>query len=530
MLNLKISTETRKLIAFDIILFAILLKLLASYKLFFMLLTAGLCGYFVYQLISFLFFLSRLDLDYSSSTKTTTSDKIKLTDELLFQLKLKKFLFKNENVYRLIKNVLLKKNYIREQFEKVFNATHDESATVAETAGEEQPLNETLNIDQELDLFFQKFSQHLIQTWYTPYISENGQFLVEVNSQLVLILRDLIARFDRVNKLQFLSDIAFIFNKSFLSVFIEAKGEAAIDLNLLHPAMRNGPASEIVYLKRFVQIVLRKSAHPKLHLKNNAFLDEFFMQIIGRNVLETSVDLLARPNFLFYALAYSVNKRKTNEKFAAKLQDETDSTASAKFSLNDEFSDSNELLDMSRSSDVILNNAQETLDERGLKFESEEKLKILSTELKNLDEEMAQEDSKLHNEFETNNRNRSSNLLSFQVVNVFICKTETNIEKSSGKEFTSYHIHVKYKPSFMSVSTPTLAVDELSNAAVQFKTVKRRYREFVQLQRTLEDNASLRMHLKNVSGPAKYNIPFGRMYTENVEKRRLKLNEYLTVR
>lgn len=68
------------------------------------------------------------------------------------------------------------------------------------------------------------------------------------------------------------------------------------------------------------------------------------------------------------------------------------------------------------------------------------------------------------------------------------------------------------------------------NSDCQFKKLKRRYKEFVQLQKSLEENPQLKHFLKNIKTPAKYlALPIGNMESEFVEKRRKRLNDYLNV-
>lgn len=69
------------------------------------------------------------------------------------------------------------------------------------------------------------------------------------------------------------------------------------------------------------------------------------------------------------------------------------------------------------------------------------------------------------------------------------------------------------------------------NSDVSFKKLKRRYKEFVQLQKSLEDNTHFKHYLKNIKSPAKYLVlPIGNMEIEYVEKRRKRLNDYLNVK
>jgi hypothetical protein len=62
------------------------------------------------------------------------------------------------------------------------------------------------------------------------------------------------------------------------------------------------------------------------------------------------------------------------------------------------------------------------------------------------------------------------------------------------------------------------------------KKLKRRYKEFVQLQKNLEESSQFKPFLKHIKCPSKYlNLPIGNMDGEYVEKRRRRLNEYLNV-
>lgn len=67
------------------------------------------------------------------------------------------------------------------------------------------------------------------------------------------------------------------------------------------------------------------------------------------------------------------------------------------------------------------------------------------------------------------------------------------------------------------------------NSDLSFKKLKRRYKEFVQLQKSLEDNSHFKHFLKSIKTPAKYVLPIGNMEIEYVEKRRKRLNDYLNV-
>ncbi|GIY95741.1 sorting nexin-19 [Caerostris extrusa] len=62
----------------------------------------------------------------------------------------------------------------------------------------------------------------------------------------------------------------------------------------------------------------------------------------------------------------------------------------------------------------------------------------------------------------------------------------------------------------------------------QVVSIKRRFREFVTLQSKLEDNPSLKVHLKGIKGPSKWLVlPFSNLDKKNIAERRLFLENYL---
>jgi hypothetical protein len=416
MMSSLLGRNVRLLILVDIAIFVFLVRFQTSFKLFFMLVTSGLVCYLFYKLINYLINLNELNVDLTKLENSKTSENE------LFQLKMKMFLFKNEHFYKLIKNVLLNKNYIQNQFDKMLIIP-----SVSNDLGKSDSIGEFLSIEQELELFFRKFSKNFIETWYSAYISNNEQFLNEANSQLVLILNNLISRLVALDKLSFFSTSVSLFNKNFLEVYMSSVNKP-IDFNLLHPAVRSVPNSEVAYLKRVVQIILRKSA-ANLNLDSNLFVDEFFMQIIGKNVVENIVNLLARPNFIYFVLAFIVNKKKTREEFNYDPANENmdDSIVSL------EGSDADQM-------DVSHMNSSEIL-ESDLTFDSEDKLKFLTAELKKIDEEFMMNQTNLRNQ-EVMEPFKAYNKLNLEILNIFINKTETAVEKSSGKEYTNYFVEV----------------------------------------------------------------------------------------
>lgn len=68
------------------------------------------------------------------------------------------------------------------------------------------------------------------------------------------------------------------------------------------------------------------------------------------------------------------------------------------------------------------------------------------------------------------------------------------------------------------------------NSDCSVKKLQRRYKEFVLLQKSLEENYQTKPFLKHIKCPAKYwNLPIGNMDDELVAKRRKRLDDYLNV-
>ena len=95
-----------------------------------------------------------------------------------------------------------------------------------------------------------KFSENLIEKWFLPHVSKNERFPIEAQSQLELLLTDIFYLFARIDKLEFCSQIAYLFNKKFYNIAIEYIKSGNIYVENLHPAVRTASVSEIAYMRR----------------------------------------------------------------------------------------------------------------------------------------------------------------------------------------------------------------------------------------------------------------------------------------
>ncbi|OWF45493.1 sorting nexin-19-like [Mizuhopecten yessoensis] len=108
-------------------------------------------------------------------------------------------------------------------------------------------------------------------------------------------------------------------------------------------------------------------------------------------------------------------------------------------------------------------------------------------------------------------------LPSMLFVDVAITDTETRQEMRSSTQYTLYHIQYE-----------ALYSTESNSVEIRTRSVKRRFREFVNLQARLEDNEAYRKSLKDVKGPRRWlSLPFGNMDKRSVESRRKSLETFL---
>ncbi|XP_033742273.1 uncharacterized protein LOC117328815 [Pecten maximus] len=102
-------------------------------------------------------------------------------------------------------------------------------------------------------------------------------------------------------------------------------------------------------------------------------------------------------------------------------------------------------------------------------------------------------------------------------VEVAITDTETRQEMRSSTQYTLYNIQYD-----------ALYNTEANSLELRTRSVKRRFREFVNLQARLEDNEAYRKSLKDVKGPKRWlSLPFGNMDKRSVEGRRKSLEAFL---
>ncbi|KAG8175793.1 hypothetical protein JTE90_011096 [Oedothorax gibbosus] len=99
--------------------------------------------------------------------------------------------------------------------------------------------------------------------------------------------------------------------------------------------------------------------------------------------------------------------------------------------------------------------------------------------------------------------------------------TDTFLETEDGIPFTRYSI--QYKGLFHDTSQSS----DVPQFVQQVISIKRRFKEFVALQSSLEDNQSLKTYLKTIKAPSKWQFPISNLDKKHIAERKIFLENYL---
>ena len=377
-----------KLLAFDLGLFFIFYLISDFIPLTFILLLfiSFFCFYFSKKLLSFIL----NNLIYGKKNANLTE----------FEQKTYKFLFENKYFYEI---------FIENQLKILI---------------ESKKLDDSI-IKNELSIFIKTFSKIFIQSWYLPHISDNQEFISESEKQLEVICYDLFKRVSQINKLTFFKYFAHIADKNFINFTERNLSSAEIDVTMLHSALQNLPKSEIDHIKRYVELVLSKSAPASLHI-NELFIQEFFMQIIGKNCFKKLIDLISQPNFIYYAIILLCDQKfefdidndnivkNENEKDESNM--ECDPT-----NLDDKLSINSSVSMFSDDASSILQTYPDSDSERSYSITSQVDVDVKQSETKSISID-------------------STSLI--DIIDIKIIETETDYEVKSGDQFTVYIVQV----------------------------------------------------------------------------------------
>ena len=383
-----------RLLVFDVLLFLILQSLTNYLPIEFLLIIIAIISYILtYKFLNYILH----NLIYAKQSQHELSK---------FDEKLYKIIFENKLLYEL---------FIETKFKK--QVTNVDDAV----------------IKTEIKNFMKKFSKTFIQAWYKPYISDDEQFINEAQLQLELIGFDLFKRVSCLNKLNFFRYFAHVFNNYFINFTERNLSTANIDINLLHEALHNLPKSEIEHIKNYVKIILNKSAPPELYI-NDAFIEEIFMQIIGKNCFEKLINLISQPSFLYYSIVLLCNKKFEFEKENETVVDtDVKNINETSFNLNDATNESIDGKSIDSLSLILDVDDNSSLLQRKSESESEYSFN-LNSQLDN-SEKLTQSDIQ-----NLNQKQDLRNLI--EIIEIKVIDTETDYEPKSGDPFTVYIIQV----------------------------------------------------------------------------------------
>jgi hypothetical protein len=198
--------------------------------------------------------------------------------------------------------------------------------------------------------------------------------------------------------------------------------------DMLHPALRNSPNSEIQFLRKFVQLVLSKSSKANFYL-SDSFIQEVFMQIISKTCLIPIVDLFSNPNFLYYSVALLCNK-----KYEIEI-DKVDKTE--EIEKQNETSEFFDVLENTDQNSGILSSPESDHSSRIKSVSSYDLQSITDTKSAfSLDSSASKKSD------------QSSSKGNFKIHSIKISSTETNYEPNTGNPYTLYMIKVCFKLLF----------------------------------------------------------------------------------
>jgi hypothetical protein len=234
----------------------------------FVIATSALMTLFTYKLCMFLFKFAFLKADSDTNLSY-----------------LNRFVFENEYLYKLLVTKKSEPSYQQALYKttgQVFSLTHDA---------------EESDLEIEIKSFTSKLSENFLQSWYNKYVSINEDFPDQAKMQLEFLLADIFTNFTKINKTVLCQDLMFTFNENFLNIsrnHLNSKDS-------LHQALQNLPKSEIDYMKDCIQLILQKSYFNSKTL-SDAFINEFVLQVIGKNCLEKLINSVTQPSFIFYSI------------------------------------------------------------------------------------------------------------------------------------------------------------------------------------------------------------------------------------
>jgi hypothetical protein len=195
-----------------------------------------------------------------------------------------------------------------------------------------------------------------------------------------------------------------------------------------------------------VLLCLRKSL-PNERIHTLPLLEELCAQMIGKNVLEFLIELLAKPNFLFFCIAAMVDKEKAMDEFTPSEFPKSRSPSSVTSDEEEENTTTDSNHHENRQSTGVSGSTANSSPGR-------EKLPTVASSRGALSPHVSNGGSghrktlslnpggySFSNPLYESEKKKDMNFY-FQIYNIKIVDTEISVELKSGKEFTLYNIQV----------------------------------------------------------------------------------------
>ena len=405
------------------VIFVLIINFVAYYKLFSLLITCYLCGLLSYWFIDFIINLA-LRCDAFDESEHGEINKSNLA----------KFLFRNETFYTLIKHLNKNKIYLKNEFKQIFQTsssiTRRSSSSPRISTKESEHAKKDLNIALEINLFTRNCTANFIESWYVSSISGNEQFPREAQLEMECLFNDLFYLIASIDPLNLFAQTLNLVNKNFLNFAIDFSLNKSLNIDnfnvdQLHPAFRNVPFSEQAYLKRCVQLILRKSTASNSNL-SHPLIEEIFMQLIGKNCLEKMTSLLEEPKFVYYIICLLLNSELAKKELSKEKPDAPHTAQHDENSVKHLIHIDPQLIESKTAIEQNNSNKSGGTD----KFDH------------NLYQEFNEKNLNSFKSFTYSTSSYTNATLDTHIFKLEIINTKTNYELKTGKKFTSYNIQV----------------------------------------------------------------------------------------
>lgn len=422
--------------------------------------------------------------------------------------------------------------------------------------------------EDEIHLLATLISQDFIRTWYLT-VSDKQNLLEEKEEVLDKAFRRLCVRFSEIDIHELFQELLLCYREhlrcfqlaksayytqprrrsvssldSMSSTKIVSSIEEAYEFKFTYHSAVWESENEIIYLKSLISILLTE--YLDKHLQDSKTPHVLLVEILTYNVAKPVFDLLSNSEFLHECIVHILSDEtlitippdvESSEKDFAQFKDvqEDDNyefkDAMEVFSSKEEmFHQSSHHIEDKGQQESSGNTQTSTDDKIGAQEAKEEELAAsLHTHIPNDKTEESSlavtTDSRAREDIEDSQR---FYLGSFDDItetcqqtpklfkSICITDTETATENRGANQYTLYTI--QYDAVYEDQGTPR----------VRTNVVKRRFREFINLQNRLEDNPEYKKSLKDVKGLTKWlSLPFGNMDKNSIEKRKKTLEIFM---